>query len=132
MQAVFTLTIVLGVLIAFTIAAAPSEEKKKVLNECKAQEKATDIELQQILSNKLPQSMNGKCLTACYYEKTGVIKNGKVVADALKANVMKEYPGGNANGFVTECQGVNHGQRCELGALVNECVNKAAVKFGPK
>lgn len=48
-----------------------SEDKMKLLNECKEQEKATDEDVQMFLSQKKPESKGGKCLMACIYEKTG-------------------------------------------------------------
>lgn len=47
------------------------EDKVKLLNECKMQEKATDEDVHMFLGQKRPQSKSGKCLIACIYEKTG-------------------------------------------------------------
>lgn len=48
-----------------------SEDKMKIVNECKEQEKATDDDFQAFLSHKLQQTSTGKCLMACIYEKIG-------------------------------------------------------------
>lgn len=51
----------------------PSDEKKKLIDDCKAQEKATDEDAQQFLNFKIPTGPNGKCFLACINEKTGVV-----------------------------------------------------------
>lgn len=96
MQSVFSLAFVLGVLVAVIIVSnlfkrlfwvefekkyqfckqaggPPSEEKKRIIDECKAQEKATDDDAQQLLNYKIPTGPNGKCFLACVNEKTGVV-----------------------------------------------------------
>ncbi|XP_055298616.1 general odorant-binding protein 19d-like [Sitodiplosis mosellana] len=136
MQAVFSLAFVLGVLVAITIAGGPpSEEKKKIIDECKAQEKATDDDVQQLMSHKLPNGPNGKCFLACINEKTGVIKDGKINGDMLKANILKENGGnekaaGSVNEMVAECQGINNPQRCELAFQLMDCMMKSYAKYG--
>lgn len=51
----------------------PPEEKKKVLNECKDQEKATDEDVQNVMNHKIPQGPNSKCLLACMHEQMGIV-----------------------------------------------------------
>lgn len=45
----------------------------KAIDECKITENATDEDVKRFLSDKLPQSRVGKCLTACVLEKTGEV-----------------------------------------------------------
>lgn len=51
------------------------DDKMKLLNDCKDQEKATDDDVQMFLSQKKPQTKGGKCLIACIYEKKGGVSN---------------------------------------------------------
>lgn len=46
-----------------------------MFNECKAQEKASDADVESILTHKPIQSLSmpAKCLVACMFEKTGVV-----------------------------------------------------------
>lgn len=48
-----------------------SEDKMKIVDECKEVEKATDEDMQAFVNHKLQQTEAGKCLLACIYEKNG-------------------------------------------------------------
>lgn len=55
-------------------AAPPLEnDSKEMLDECRESEKPSDEDIQIFLDHRAPQTLNGKCLLACMYEKSGVV-----------------------------------------------------------
>ena len=71
------------------------EDKMKLLNDCKMQEKATDEDVQMFLGQKRPESRTGKCFMACIYERTppgGVSQFYSIISSStkLKLNYFNE------------------------------------------
>lgn len=55
-------------------AVPPSqEEQKKIFNECKEQEKASEDDIQEFMDYKVPQSPKAKCVLACMHEKSKIV-----------------------------------------------------------
>ncbi len=48
---------------------------KDLVQNCKAQEGASDSDIQEIASHKLPSTRPGQCLNACVLENVGMVKN---------------------------------------------------------
>lgn len=50
------------------------EDKMKIVNDCKTQEKATDADLQAMKEKKGPPTTpTGKCFVTCLFEKHGAV-----------------------------------------------------------
>lgn len=56
-------------------ANSSEDDRKKIINDCKVSEKATEDDAQQLLNRKVPKGPNAKCLMACVYEKTGIVRS---------------------------------------------------------
>lgn len=49
------------------------EIEKKILDECKSGENASDEDVNTLLEHVVPKTESGKCLIACAHEKTGIV-----------------------------------------------------------
>lgn len=64
------------------------------------------------------------------------IRDGKINAGALKAEIIMEH-GGNekaapVNEIVSDCEALHNSQRCELAFQLMDCVAKSYAKHPPK
>lgn len=44
-----------------------------MVNNCKAQEGATDADVQEIATQQIPSTRSGQCLQACIFESAGMV-----------------------------------------------------------
>lgn len=51
-----------------------TDDKMKMVAECKEQEKAAEEDVQAFITHKLQQSRTGKCFLACIYEKIETVR----------------------------------------------------------
>lgn len=47
--------------------------EKKLFNDCKDKEKATDEDVKTMMARDIPTTRTGKCLIACVHENLGIV-----------------------------------------------------------
>lgn len=85
-----------------------------LLAKCKAQEGATDSDIEGALAYAFPTTRSGQCFHACMMESLGVMKDGKIsVEGSVKIAEMSGDPAKVKNSEIvgTECQSVGGGDR---------------------
>lgn len=72
---------------------------------------------------------------ACMHEHIGIVKDGKIVADAFKMPPMKNgengAPAPPPGGAFNECLQISDPDRCELSYKLGECLHKVMFANGP-
>lgn len=60
------------------------------------------------------------------------IKDGKIVKDVLKANLLKEAGANDkiVNELVADCHALTNAQKCELASQLIDCLSKSNAKHG--
>ncbi|XP_055326703.1 general odorant-binding protein 19d-like [Sitodiplosis mosellana] len=131
--------VILSVLFAVCMAKLTPEQRReleaKLLSECKGPSGATDDDVKGLREHEVPKTTTGKCLLSCTQEKLGILVDGKLSIDGLKALGAKKHEGNDKaiatfNEIVAECENISDSDACELGAKLMECMLNGAVKRG--
>lgn len=132
----FFLISTIGILAIASIAFAIDKEEAKEMfrgmsSDCKESEKATDADVELMVSEKYPESREGKCLVACMQEQFGIVQDNKFQKDVflgLASIAIGENEDNlkKAEAIAEECKDVTHEDRCERAILIGKCMEQGA------
>lgn len=109
--------------------------EKKILEECKTKEGATDADVSSIMAREMPTTQTAKCLNACMVETVGLVKDGKPSPEGAVELAKMAYDGDEramsfAKDIGTDCAHIEDGDRCELAFKMMQCGQAAMTKRG--
>lgn len=125
--------------ILFHVQSMTADERKamekKILEECKAKEGATDADVTSLMAREMPTTQTAKCLNACMVETVGLVKDGKPSPEGAVELAKMAYNGDEramsfAKDIGTDCAHVQDGDRCELAFKMMQCGQEAMTKRG--
>ncbi|KAG4076424.1 hypothetical protein HA402_005867 [Bradysia odoriphaga] len=114
------------------------ENKFIELIECKNETGASDIDMGRVIIRANPITQAGKCLTACYLDKLGIMTQEKFVPENVM-NYLDDVTLVGSNGktldkvvkeIADECKAISDTDKCESAAKILNCLNASAKKRG--
>ncbi|KAG4069815.1 hypothetical protein HA402_006830 [Bradysia odoriphaga] len=118
-------------------ALSDNAEMDKIVEICKAKEKATDADIEIWRSDPEPKPRMVKCLEACVGEQMGMMTtDNKISVDAVlkfyATETKDEKAVANMKEVLNECKAVTDKDRCESSAKILKCINDGTRKRGMK
>ncbi|KAG5667145.1 hypothetical protein PVAND_015142 [Polypedilum vanderplanki] len=99
------------------------------IESCKASTGASDLEIIHLMMHKQLETKEGKCMSNCFYETIGMLKDGKLNKEGV-------FAWGNSMGapkeiiskITEECEEITDPDICESGMKIGNCLEKATMK----
>ncbi|XP_037036887.1 general odorant-binding protein 28a-like [Bradysia coprophila] len=124
---------------AIAVHAKPlSEEERQamfidIVTNCKAQEGASDSDIQEMANHQPPSTHAGQCLNACTMEAVGIMKDGRLSLEgSIKVGEMTGDAARikNVELVSRECESTVGSDRCDTALQIALCVAKSAAAHG--
>ncbi|XP_075233301.1 general odorant-binding protein 19d-like [Lycorma delicatula] len=128
---VFIVSSLLAVQIQYA-SAAPRPDKEKFLEifeKCRQKENVDEVAYESLRKKQLPKTDKGKCMVACMFEETGLIKDNVLNKDSA-VTLAKTMFGDQAEKLekakeiIETCDkevGQSDGNKCEFAFKIAEC-----------
>ncbi|KAG5681356.1 hypothetical protein PVAND_010800 [Polypedilum vanderplanki] len=127
----------IAIAIAFNVcvkAGKYSNIIKSMATSCKAQENASDQDVEELSNGKAPTTKEGKCLSACMGKQFGIIIDSKLSKEGFLSKayfiLTSDSDKKKADEVAEECKTVTHDDRCEAADLIWKCMVEGAKKRG--
>ncbi|XP_037036882.1 general odorant-binding protein 28a-like [Bradysia coprophila] len=114
------------------------ENKFNDLIACKNETGASDIDMGRVIIRANPITQTGKCLTACYLDKLGIMTQEKFEPENI-LSYLDDVTLVGSNGktldkvvkeIADECKAIFDTDKCESAAKILNCLNASAKKRG--
>ncbi|XP_073846547.1 general odorant-binding protein 56a-like [Musca autumnalis] len=134
MKAFITLAVVC--LVACALAGpveltAEQKEKAKVhIQECVKQENTPEEDVVKFRNRDIENPSKAfKCLSTCFFERAGTLKNDELQDDVVIAKLGVLIGEEKAKAILEKCKGIKAEDRCETGFKTFQCFHAANAAF---
>nr|AGZ04925.1 odorant binding protein 6 [Laodelphax striatellus] len=119
------------------IMAADSSDMLTVFNKCRDKTSATEDDIKTFRAQQIPSTTTGKCMLACMFNHSGLMKDGKYDSEgALKlvGQVFADNPIklGKARQLINGCtdEVKKENDKCEIASKIADCTVKMSSQVG--
>nr|AGZ04905.1 odorant binding protein 5 [Sogatella furcifera] len=121
------------------IMAADSNnpDMQTVFNNCREEASATEDDIKTFRAQQIPSTTTGKCMLACMFNHSGLMKEGKYDSEGALKLVGQVFAAdpvklGKAKTLINTCSDEvkNENDKCEIASKIADCTVKMTSQVG--